>query len=189
MTTTLALARHPYSTARADARHAPRIVSNHHVLSRGQRNARDARVGRRTSSVCAAASFPAPNSHAQADANINDANDAISQEKRAVQHFDFVVVGSGIAGLSFALKAADHGRVAIITKAEIAEGCTQYAQGGVCAVLDAYDSVDAHIHDTMVAGAFLNDARCVCMEIWAHGAHGAFVVHTMIMGAFVCTLV
>lgn len=68
-----------------------------------------------------------------------------------------MVVGSGIAGLSFALKAAQHGSVAIVTKAEAEEGCTQYAQGGVCAVLDPLDSVESHIRDTFVAGCFLNN--------------------------------
>lgn len=77
----------------------------------------------------------------------------------AVQQYDFLVIGSGIAGLTYALKVAEHGRVAIITKDFINEGCTQYAQGGVCAVLDASDSVENHVRDTIVAGAFLNDHK------------------------------
>jgi L-aspartate oxidase len=76
-----------------------------------------------------------------------------------VHHFDFIVLGSGIAGLTYAIKAADYGRVAVVTKETANEGCTQYAQGGVCAVLDATDSVDSHIKDTIVAGNFLNNAR------------------------------
>lgn len=76
-----------------------------------------------------------------------------------VRQFDYLVLGSGIAGLSYALKVAEYGRVAVITKDYANEGCTQYAQGGVCAVLDACDSVDSHIEDTMVAGAFLNDRK------------------------------
>lgn len=76
------------------------------------------------------------------------------------RNFDFVVVGSGIAGLTYALKVAQHGSVAVITKEDLEDGCTQYAQGGVCAVLDPLDSVESHMYDTMVAGSFLNDVRC-----------------------------
>ncbi len=84
-----------------------------------------------------------------------------SQPYTHVQQFDFLVLGSGIAGLTYALKVAEHGRVAIVTKGEVSEGATRYAQGGICAVLDASDSVEAHVRDTMIAGAFLNDPRAV----------------------------
>ena len=85
----------------------------------------------------------------------------------AVLHYDFLVLGSGIAGLTFALKAARHGRVAVVTKGALSEACTTYAQGGVCAVLDRHDSWQAHAHDTLVAGAHLNHppaVEVVCRE-------------------------
>lgn len=79
---------------------------------------------------------------------------------------DFLVLGSGIAGLSYALRVAEHGSVAIVTKEQAAEGSTTYAQGGVCAVLAANDTVQAHIEDTMVAGDFLNSRRrAPCLTI------------------------
>lgn len=68
---------------------------------------------------------------------------------------DFLVVGTGVAGLMFALKAAPHGRVLLVAKTERAESNTRYAQGGIAAVWDAADDVDHHIEDTLVAGAGL----------------------------------
>ncbi len=76
-----------------------------------------------------------------------------------VKQHDFLVIGSGIAGLTYALKVAQYGSVAIITKDHASEGCTRYAQGGVCAVLDKSDSVADHVRDTIVAGAYLNDQQ------------------------------
>jgi L-aspartate oxidase len=68
---------------------------------------------------------------------------------------DFLVLGGGAAGLSFALHAADHGTVLVLTKRQRFEGSTHYAQGGVAAVLGADDDFDLHIQDTLVAGAGL----------------------------------
>src|SRR6059036_4170084 len=69
--------------------------------------------------------------------------------------FDFVILGSGIAGLSFALKVARRGRVAIITKKNRAESNTNYAQGGIAAVTSKEDSFELHVRDTLQAGAGL----------------------------------
>ncbi len=75
--------------------------------------------------------------------------------------FDFVIVGSGIAGLSFALKAAKSGSVAVITKKAKAESNTAWAQGGIATVTDETDSFEAHVQDTLTAGAGLCDEEVV----------------------------
>src|SRR5437764_11503044 len=72
-----------------------------------------------------------------------------------MKQFDFIVLGSGIAGLSFALNVALHGRVAIITKKNKAKSNTNYAQGGIAAVTSKEDSVEMHVRDTLEAGAGL----------------------------------
>ncbi len=69
--------------------------------------------------------------------------------------FDFVVLGGGVAGLSFALKAAEHGQVAVLTKRSRDECNTHYAQGGIASVLAADDTFESHIEDTLTAGAGL----------------------------------
>jgi L-aspartate oxidase len=68
---------------------------------------------------------------------------------------DFLVIGSGIAGLSFAIKAADLGTVAIVTKKEEKESNTNYAQGGIAAVVDKADKFEYHVTDTLTSGAGL----------------------------------
>src|SRR3984893_17605936 len=72
-----------------------------------------------------------------------------------MKQFNCGILGSGIAGLSFALKVAPHGRVAIITKKSRAESNTNYAQGGIAAVVSKEDSFAIHVRDTLEAGAGL----------------------------------
>ena len=74
-----------------------------------------------------------------------------------MRQFDFVVIGSGIAGLTFAIKAAKHGRVAIVTKRKGVDSNTAWAQGGVACVTSDEDSFELHIRDTLEAGAGLCD--------------------------------
>ena len=68
---------------------------------------------------------------------------------------DFLVIGGGIAGLFFALKAARRGRVVLLTKDRLPESNTAYAQGGIAGVWSPEDSFDAHVADTLEAGAGL----------------------------------
>jgi len=74
---------------------------------------------------------------------------------------DVLVVGSGAAGLTAALNLAETHKVAVIAKGSLSEGATSWAQGGIAAVLEAGDSFEAHVKDTMIAGAGLNDLRVV----------------------------
>ena len=91
---------------------------------------------------------------------------------------DYLIMGSGIAGLFFALKAAKRGSVAVVTKRERRESNTQYAQGGIAAVMDPADSFESHVRDTLAAGAGLCDLThrrdhfwvCVTEDHWSPGA-------------------
>lgn len=78
---------------------------------------------------------------------------------------DFLVIGSGAAGLSFALKAAEHGHVTIVTKGEMVECNTNYAQGGICSVTYEPDTFEKHIKDTMVCGAGICDEAAVNLVV------------------------
>ncbi|MGB9578473.1 MAG: L-aspartate oxidase, partial [Halothiobacillaceae bacterium] len=78
---------------------------------------------------------------------------------------DFLVIGSGIAGLSFALKAAEHGDVVVVTKKERAESNTNYAQGGIASVFAPDDSFDIHLEDTLRGGAGLCHEDVVRMVV------------------------
>ena len=73
--------------------------------------------------------------------------------------FDALIIGSGLAGQSAALRLAAHCRVVLVSKRRLEDSASGWAQGGIAAVLDSRDSIEAHIHDTLVAGAFLNDEK------------------------------
>ncbi len=79
--------------------------------------------------------------------------------------FDALILGSGAAGLGLALRLADHARVAVLSKGGLAEGSTYWAQGGIAAVLDPADRLDAHVADTFDAGAGLNRPETVRMVV------------------------
>jgi L-aspartate oxidase len=79
-----------------------------------------------------------------------------------VKRFDFLIIGSGIAGMSFALKVANRGKVALICKSGLEEANTFFAQGGVASVTNLpVDNFEKHISDTMIAGDFLSDRAAV----------------------------
>lgn len=78
---------------------------------------------------------------------------------------DFLIIGSGIAGLSYALKVADRGKVAIVTKREMTETATNLAQGGIASVFSTEDTFESHFRDTMVAGAFLSHEDVVRLVV------------------------
>ena len=85
--------------------------------------------------------------------------------KQMKLHYDFLVVGSGIAGLSFAIKVANYGKVAIITKEVLEESNTKHAQGGIAAVVSEVDNFEKHIKDTLIAGVGMCDEEVVRMVV------------------------
>jgi len=78
---------------------------------------------------------------------------------------DVLIIGSGGAGLSLALRLADHAKVLVLSKVALNSGSTYHAQGGISAVLDANDSIESHIKDTLVAGAGLCDEEAVKVTV------------------------
>ncbi|GAA1551209.1 L-aspartate oxidase [Kribbella hippodromi] len=98
---------------------------------------------------------------------------------------DVVVIGSGVAGLTAALKARELGSVLVVTKDVVASGSTQWAQGGIAAALDPEDSPEEHLQDTLVAGAGLSDPEAVRVLV----TEGPEAVHDLIdLGARFDTL-
>jgi L-aspartate oxidase len=78
---------------------------------------------------------------------------------------DVLILGSGAAGLSLALQLREDTRIAVLSKRELSEGSTLYAQGGISAVLDANDSLESHVQDTLKAGAGLCDRDIVRLVV------------------------
>jgi len=92
------------------------------------------------------------------------------------QQSDILIIGAGAAGLSLALRLADRYTISLISKGPLLDGCTLWAQGGIAAVLDEGDSVDAHVADTLDAGAGLCDPEVVKFTV----EHSAGVIHWLI---------
>ena len=84
---------------------------------------------------------------------------------------DYFVVGSGMAGLMSALHLASYGKVTLVTKARLQDCNTNFAQGGICCVMDGNDSFDKHARDTMIAGSWLGKSEVV-HEICEHAPEG-----------------
>jgi L-aspartate oxidase len=83
-----------------------------------------------------------------------------------VKHkYDVLVIGSGGAGLSVALRLADQAKILVLSKVSLSSGSTYHAQGGISAVLDANDSIESHIKDTLTAGAGLCDVDAVMVTV------------------------
>ena len=81
------------------------------------------------------------------------------------RHTEFLVLGSGIAGLTYALEVAKYGKVILLTKTKLEKTNTSFAQGGIAAVTDKLDSYEKHINDTLIAGANLNNEEIVRMVV------------------------
>lgn len=87
---------------------------------------------------------------------------SLTSSSNAIEHrCDVLIIGSGAAGLSLALKLADHCQVIVLSKSDRNEGSTRYAQGGIAAVFDEQDSIEAHVRDTLKAGGDLCEEKAV----------------------------
>ncbi|EMV5237485.1 L-aspartate oxidase [Escherichia coli] len=104
---------------------------------------------------------------------------------------DVLIIGSGAAGLSLALRLADQHQVIVLSKGPVTEGSTFYAQGGIAAVFDETDSIDSHVEDTLIAGGGICDRHAVefvasnarsCVQ-WLIDQGGLFDTHIQPNGA------
>jgi L-aspartate oxidase len=91
--------------------------------------------------------------------------------------YDFLVIGSGLGGLSFALKAAEHGKVCLITKSDLEDTNTRYAQGGIAAVTYEPDNYEKHVEDTLIAGDYLCNEEVVRMVVQEAPAQIKELIH------------
>ncbi|MDP3744008.1 MAG: L-aspartate oxidase [Methylotenera sp.] len=85
-----------------------------------------------------------------------------------MQQYDVLIIGSGLAGLSLALRTATHKKICLVSKRKINDTASNWAQGGIAAVLNDNDSIEAHIQDTLIAGAGLCDSAVTQMVV-EHG--------------------
>jgi L-aspartate oxidase len=85
-------------------------------------------------------------------------------------NFDVLIIGSGLAGQSAALRLAKYCRVALVSKRSLEDSASGWAQGGIAAVLDSKDSIEEHIRDTLIAGAWLND-EAATRHVVENGRH------------------
>src|SRR3990172_10506006 len=90
--------------------------------------------------------------------------------------FEFLVLGSGIAGMRAAIELAAHGQVLVLSKGELYESSTEYAQGGIAAALGEDDEVSLHLHDTLQAGDGLCDEEAVQILV----EEGPRLIHELI---------
>ena len=146
----------PRATLRADA--SPRAPTTPPLRGRSAaRRSRAREPARRSSGRPARARDTAARAVIATDVDREIERDARDADARGADaappnRVDFLVIGSGIAGLTYALEAAELGDVAIVTKDVAYMGSTHYAQGGISAVISLDDTVEEHVRDTQVAG-------------------------------------
>ena len=105
------------------------------------------------------------------DAKHTSLSKARAQSSMRILDCDYFIVGSGMAGLMSAMHLAPYGSVTLVTKGRLQDCNTNFAQGGICCVMDPADSFDKHARDTMIAGAWLGRSNVV-HEICEHAPEG-----------------